>query len=309
MPPCRVCKVLLVALFAVLVFGQPAAAAEAPQFAALKISLWPEYDRPAVLVMYDITLPSDTTLPVALDIRIPARAGEPNAVAFQEPSGNLVNAEYHYSVDGDWGVISVKAMTPNLHIEYYDPALSKEGSTRRFVFHWPGDFAADAVLLVVQQPATAKDMKITPALGNGAVESDGLTYYRAEIGSLAAGQTFEVSVVYTKGDDTLSRDVLQPQGNLPTQTPAKGEVTWHKVVPWVVVALGVLLIVIGVAWYWISSHTVPAPQPRSRRRRQPMPPEALADDAPSGEARYCPQCGARAQPGDRYCRVCGTKLR
>ncbi|RMF50517.1 MAG: zinc-ribbon domain-containing protein, partial [Anaerolineae bacterium] len=25
--------------------------------------------------------------------------------------------------------------------------------------------------------------------------------------------------------------------------------------------------------------------------------------------RYCPQCGKRAAPADRFCRTCGTKLR
>ena len=312
MPPCRFCKILLLPLLAVLVLGRPARAAETPHFAALKISLWPEYDRPAVLVMYDIALPESTDLPVTLDIRIPARAGEPFAVAFQEPSGNLVNADYRYSASGEWGVVSVNAMMPNLHIEYYDPSLVKEGSERRFVFHWPGDFAVDAVSLVIQQPATATGMKITPAMGDGAVESDGLTYYRAQIGALTAGQTFDVSVVYTKNDDILSKEKLAPHDVLPAEAPAKGEVTVRKVLPWVLTTLGVVLIVIGLVWYWISRQTTPEPAPRRRsrsRKRQPMPPEALAGDAEADAVRYCPQCGARAQPGDRFCRVCGAKLR
>ncbi len=311
MPPCRFCKILLFSLLALFALGQPAFAAETPHFAALKISLWPEYDRPSVLVMYDITLPENTALPVTLDIRIPARAGQPLAVAFQEPSGNLVNADYRYSAGDEWGVISVKAMVPNVHVEYYDPALVINGSEHRFVFHWPGGFAVDSVSLAIQQPATATDMKITPVMGSSSVNDDGLTYYSPEIGALTAEQTFDVTVVYTKDDDTLSKDVLALHGALPTETPAKGEVTARKVLPWVLTALGVVLIVIGLVWYWFSRQTAPEPAPRkrSRRRRQPMPPEALAGDDDMDEVRYCPQCGTRAQPGDRFCRVCGARLR
>ena len=289
-------------------------AAAAPHFANLKISLWPEYDKPTVLVMYDITLPADTTLPIALDIRIPARAGEPLAVAYQQPNGNLVNAEYTYSADTEWGTIHLKAMMPHVHIEYYDPALKKDGGHREFSFHWPGGFQVDSLTLVVQQPATATDIKITPAMGEGEVASDGLTYYHAQLGALRSNQTFDVAVAYTKNDDTLSVEALHANNNAeglpPTQVPVASESTWQKMMPWAITLLGLILIVVGLGWYWMSTHPVPAaPRPR-RRARRPLPPEAMAADMAADDAvRYCPQCGARAQPGDKFCRVCGTRLR
>jgi len=303
-------RLLVAAVLFLLLLPFTAQAAEPPHFAALKISLWPEYDQPSVLVMYDITLPESATLPLSLNIRIPARAGQPYAVAYQDPSGNLVNADFQYSADTTWGTISINAMTPNLHIEYYDPALAKDGDQRTFVFQWPGDFAVDALFLVVQQPATATNFHITPAMGTGIQEDDGLVYYRADLGALHAGQPFEVTITYTKSDDTLSKNTMRPQSNLSPEEPAEGEITWHKITPWVITALGVALIVIGLVWYWSSNRQVPVTTTRQRRRRskkQPLPPETLAADAV--EARYCPQCGTRAQPGDRFCRICGTPLR
>ena len=284
-----------------------AAAASAPHFTALQVSLWPEYDRPSVLVMYDITLPAEASLPVALEIPIPARAGEPNAVAYEQPGGNLVNAEYTYSSDGEWGIVHVNAMMPNLHIEYYDPALQKDGDRRTFTFAWPGGFQVDAVKLVVQQPATASEMEISPQMGNGAVESDGLTYYRAQLGALQSDQTFQVSIAYTKSDDTLSAETLKPHDGL-VAPPIQPVSTWQKVLPWALILLGVAFVAIGVRWYWMNTHRR-ATAPARPHRRRPLPPEALAADLDTTEVRYCPQCGTRAQPGDRFCRACGTRLR
>ncbi|HFC08385.1 MAG TPA: zinc ribbon domain-containing protein [Chloroflexi bacterium] len=310
----RTAPALLMALLLTLLAAGGAQAA-APHFAILKVSLWPEYDKPNVLVMYDITLPGDATLPLSLDVRIPARAGEPLAVAYQQPNGNLVNAEYTYSADAQWGTIHLKAMMPNVHIEYYDPALKKDGNQREFTFHWPGGAQIDALLLVVQQPATAKDIKISPTMGTGEVAADGLTYYHAQLGALRSDQTFDLTIAYTKDDDTLSVEALHANNNTagvpPTAAPVAGETTWQRMIPWAITLLGLILIVAGLGWYWLSTHTVPETPHRRRRSRRPLPPEALAADMETtpNKVRYCPQCGARAQPGDKFCRVCGTPLR
>ncbi len=282
----------------------------ATHVAALKISLWPEYDRPSVLVMYDITLPDDVTLPFHLEVALPARAGRPYAVAYQQPDGNLVNAEFAYSVQGAWGTVALDAVMREVHIEYYDD-LEKNGQHRRFVFEWPGSFQVDTLSLVVQQPRGAQNMHIEPAVGAGTVESDGLTYYRAQLGALQAGQTFQVTVAYDKPDDTLTVGE-QSQDAAPSSPPIPPpESPWKKALPWVLTGLGLLLIAVGGGWYWLSAHPVtPPPRQRQRRsRREPLPPEALAADLDTASVRYCPQCGARAQPGDKFCRMCGARLR
>lgn len=44
---------------------------------SVEVDLWPEYDQPAVLVIYRVVLPASVVLPADLTLRIPAAAGEP----------------------------------------------------------------------------------------------------------------------------------------------------------------------------------------------------------------------------------------
>jgi hypothetical protein len=74
--------VLVFLLLSLAKDGLVQAQGEAVVLSQLRIDLWPEHDRPNMLVIYKAVLGSDVTLPVSLTFRIPAAAGEPNGVAY-----------------------------------------------------------------------------------------------------------------------------------------------------------------------------------------------------------------------------------
>jgi hypothetical protein len=295
-------------LFLVLPLG--VADAQSPPILTLRsleVDIWPEYDRPSVLVIYHITLPSEASLPAELRIRIPSAAGEPNALAVRSADGSLTNLSYTQNVLGEWSEIVFTTTLPEVQLEYYDPTLKKDGSQRTFHYKWSGDYPVEALTIQIQQPMGATEMKITPNTTNVAVGKDGLTYYVTQVDSLAVGQGFEVSLQYRKSNDSLTAESLQvqpsaPMGNVTSTTTVTG-----NFIPWVLGGLGVFLIVGSVTWWFWQARTVKPRQKsnRSRRRRLVIEPK---DVIPEG-AVYCHHCGKRAMPGDRFCRACGTKLR
>jgi len=273
------------------------------RFSAVEIDLWPEFDRPAVLVIQHFTLASDIVLPAGLTVRIPAQATV-NAVASKEVGGALVNIDYDRQIQGDWALISLSAASRDIQIEYYD-TLIQQGATRQYVFLWPGDYAVDSFAVQFQMPIEASDLQAKPTLPNSSVGADGLTYYTSEFGSLAVEQTFTLEVTYQKATDTLSAPSLNLQ---PAENPANatGRVTWTQYVPWVLGILGVILILFGLVagvlyWQsrWRNSGGVTRQRHASRREKTGGQSEEI----------YCHQCGRRAQPGDLFCRACGTRLR
>ncbi|RPI55590.1 MAG: hypothetical protein EHM56_05140, partial [Chloroflexi bacterium] len=106
----RVGVILILGLLSlVLVCGglAPAAAAqETQELASLSIALWPEFDRSEMLVIYQGALASETPLPAAVEIRIPARVGRPTAVAFLSEAGERLNQQYTTRVEGEALVVS-----------------------------------------------------------------------------------------------------------------------------------------------------------------------------------------------------------
>ncbi len=271
---------------------------------SLEVDLWPEYDRPNLLVIYHATLPPQVSLPVELTFRIPLAAGEPHAVAVKQVDGALYSVNYTRQVSGEWGLITFIATTPQVQLEYYDPRLSKQGEQRHFEYRWSGDYAVDSLVIEVQQPVGASEMRLTPSIGSTRLGADGLTYFTIEVGSVAKEATFAIQVDYHKPDEALSIESLQVQPSALLSQQTAGRMDISHALPWLLGGLGVLLILGGVWWYWQSGRGRGGERPR--RRRSALTPKA---EAPEQEGIYCHQCGKRAMPGDRFCRWCGTRLR
>jgi len=305
----RKLSVLFLVFLMGLIVYLPASAQSAPRLSSLEVDLWPEYDRPSVLVIYRITLPAGTSLPVDLSFRIPAGAGEPTAVAVRqataEGGSSLFTIPHERLVSGEWGVITLTATAPELQLEYYDPGLVKSERARQFEYRWPGDYAVDSLVVQVQQPVGASEMQLSPASGAGVPENDGMTYFNKEVGALPAGQTFSLSIGYKKPGDELSASSLQVQPSAPVTSVTPGQNILSAVLPWVLGGVGVLLILGGGAWYWFSGRQKREDKPR-RHRHAATKSEPVED---TGGYVYCHQCGKRAAPSDRFCRACGMKLR
>ena len=130
----------------------------------MQIDIWPEFDQPGVLVIYQAVLSSFVPLPIELTFRIPANAGEPNAVA-QMSGSVLLNVEYTRNVRGEWAEITFTASSSIVHLEYYDPDLIEQGISHHFVYLWQGDYPLDDLVIQVRPPVEAENLVISPPMG------------------------------------------------------------------------------------------------------------------------------------------------
>ena len=298
-------KIVLIILLSLSVITLSAQAQEAPRFDTLTIDLWPEYDRPDMLVIYKAEISPEVSLPAEITLRMPVEAGAPAVVAVGPDANSVADAVFETRVMGEWLEVSFVATTPIIQFEYYDPGLIKDGALRSFDFTWPGDYGVDILVLQAQQPLGAANMTVSPPLGRMVQDQVGFTYDIIEVGELEQGETFNIGVSYEKASDALSVESLQIQ---PSATIAPGSSNLFNLdLPWVwfLIALGVVLIGGGGYWYWRTGHQETQPKKRKQRRSSSM--EQV--DVPAGKAVYCHQCGKRAMPGDQFCRTCGTRLR
>ena len=273
----------------------------------VKVDLWPEFDRPTMLVIYHITLPDQAILPATISLSIPTAAGTPNAVAIKQPDGALITIPYTQEADGDWSRLVFQATAAEVQVEYYDPGLQKSGDQRHYEYTWPGDYAVEAFDIEVQQPTGATEMRFKPGTVTARQGDDNLTYYRMNVGPLNAGQQFQITVDYKKSTDELSASSVPVEPSGPLNDPNSGIASMPSILPWFLGGVGLLLIVGGGVWYWVTGRQKTRPQREPHRRRKPA--EIQTADNTAGSNIYCHQCGKRASTGDRFCRTCGTELR
>jgi hypothetical protein len=289
-------SVLLVILFGlVLLCPQPVQAQGNVRLDTVQISLWPEYDRAEMLVIFRVWLPEDIELPQQVSLPIPAASGEPNAVAEQSSDGELVYVDYQREEVGDWAYIEVTANNTYLHMEYYDPGLLISDGQREYTMEWTAPYPVTELLVDVQQPFDAHDMQILPSVGTGLSGTDGLVYYQGSLGELDAGDEILIDVRYQKDSDALTASHLQATTTTADESGGLAVGDW---LPWALAVVGVLLIGYGGYRYWRAGQLAHSPRPR----RQSQPSAGAAGG-------FCHQCGTPAAKGDRFCRNCGTRLR
>ena len=99
-------RTLAISLLAAAILAGPVLAQGSPALSSLAILIWPEFDRPDALVIYQGRLAEGTLRPTPLEFRIPARVGEPTAVTFgPEDLEVAIHGHCHGKALGDAGVL------------------------------------------------------------------------------------------------------------------------------------------------------------------------------------------------------------
>lgn len=285
-------KFLLILLTLILLIPMGVSAQETIVIDTFEVEFWPEFDRPEMLVVYHINLAPETVLPVTLSLRIPVEAGEPYVVAV----GGVGETDYQRQEEGDWAAIIFESPSLEAQLEYYDPGLTKDGSSRSFNYTWPGDYAVNSFQVYVQRPFDATALQTRPVLRNQKTSVSDLLYHYDDFGRVNSGQQATVAIEYEKPSDILTAD-SSPQQPSATDDASSGTDDW-------LIAL-VGIVGVGIITYGAYSYTQGS---SSRRRSRP----ARRKKARSGTAQgkvFCHHCGEQARKGDKFCRECGKKLR
>lgn len=282
--------VLAIMLLPALAAGQSSRDAPKgnPRLANLHIEIWPEYDRPAALVILKGELAANVAMPAAVSLRIAASSGGPTAVASSTgPDTGLFNVKYELKNTDEFITLSFEVPQRLFHVEFYEPLVTGTPE-RSYTYVWPGDLAADRLSVVLQEPAKALNLSVQPDLGVTATGQDGLRYRSAELGALEAGKQLPIKIRYTKTDSRTSAQILQPATSSSSPAPATGSSDKFR---WaLILAIAAALVsATGAAFLWWQG-----------RRK--------ASGAQQSNAGFCSKCGAQPASGDRFCSKCGAPL-
>jgi hypothetical protein len=278
---------LLLAFLPALALAQPAM-----RLASLTIEIWPEYDRPAALVILRGVVADDVKLPAPVTLRLPAASEGPAAVAYATSAdGNLLNLPHEQAKSGDYVTIKFQLPERFFHVEFYEP-MATANAARTFRYAWPGDFAVGRATVTVQEPASAQGMTVEPELKEVSTGGGGLNYRSGDLGALAAGKAVPITLTYTTRDARPSVDIkglraAQAAPPTPQPAPAAAPASATSLPAWLLpmAAFAVLGLVAALLILLVW-------------RRQSAP----------GPSAYCTKCGAPLPPGSNFCGKCGAKI-
>lgn len=291
---------LLPLLFGILTISFPASAQGGVTLENVTVQLWPEFDQPAMLVIMNAQLAPTVSLPTELTLQLPGNVDKPYVVAVG-PTPQTVSdqgVEYTYKKNGEWLEVNINVEYPAIQIEYYDPGLSIKGENRSFTFLWPGNYAVDMFNVSLRVPVDTTEVSTEPQMRDVTPTGSEQTYLEWGTSNLEAGEQLPIMLTYTKTTDRLSASA-QPLETGIIDEGTQGRISLSNYLPYILGGLGILLILTGGLYFWQYSKGRPRPRLRHRVREE---------ESVGGEV-YCHQCGNRAQPGDRFCRTCGTRLR
>lgn len=290
---------MLSLLLGLMSFPSIASAQGGVKLDAIRVELWSEYDQPSMLVITQFVVSQNTPLPATVTMRFP-KDGNLVAVAVENSNG-LYNKDFTGPEEqGNWQAITVKVESYEPHrIEYYQ-LLTREGNRRQFKYQWFGDYYVKDFTVMILIPADSTELITSPVLQSTTTSSDGSAILGTVTKSeLRMGNSFQFELQYQRTSDTLTNpsEVNPVQPLEPVGEDTLGRVSITNL-PWIIGGFGLALIVIALFSYWQSTQSSET-KPRSRRKIE----------GPDGEQAYCQECGARAYPGDRFCRTCGSRLR
>lgn len=312
----------LIALLAAIAVIWLAEAVEAlaeaakPKAASVEVEVMPEYDDPRVLVVSRATLSNDTPLPAKVTFNAPKQDVEINmACELTDPNG--MSCKPTEIIDkGDYQEVSFTTQTSRkvMFEYYYKPAGFPATGSKKFTFKFiPSFLNINELHLSIQQPRTAQGFKISPAAAQTVQDDkDKLNFYLYSFSNVADGQAMTFDISYKKDDPATS---VAPKGSPEGERSTSGGTTIGKLAPLIAV-----LAIIGVIVYWmlpesrkkLIPHSAEPSKARANKRAvraSGKPSKKSKAPKDTGIASFCPECGTRAELGDKFCTACGTGLR
>lgn len=284
---------------------------------SMKLSVWPEYDDPRLLVIYEGEFSDGGTFPREVRFRAPKDAAIQMVCALT-PSKEHKCQVYDTIVEGDYKTIVFTLPIPTFYFEYYGSGI--EGSPDKSInyqFVNP-PYAVDSMDVEIQQPLKATNFQINPPSTSATSDTQGLKYFNYRFSAVPADKALGFAITYSKTDPN-------PSVKKKSDAAAGEEGQNNSLI--VMASVAGLASVLGASYYISSkrkrqkryaTRAMSSASMRQAERSTILPKTAppkpadwpmVSDPRPvapsaSGSV-FCSTCGTRLEAGDVFCYRCG----
>ncbi len=279
----------------------------------MKISVWPEYDDPRVLVMYEGEFADGSRFPQAVKFTAPLGSELKQVCALTKPDNEHECQTFKALEEDSRLAVNYTLPIPTFFTEYFYPAVQGE-TARSFKYEFKAPNDIQSLQIEVQQPLRSSGWAMSPTALSVSSDAKGFKYNNYSMSNIAAGRIVSIDASYAKADSEPSVAPASAPGGAGDRTP---------LVVSVVLALAALG---GIGWLFFSGKRRPARKPAYAASAR-VPRGARLEQAPAGGRRIAPSVQVRseqvpaaarrvapsAEPAARpvpraFCSSCGSKL-
>lgn len=304
--------------------GATPSAARAPTanlvMARLRLSIWPEYDDPRVLIMWRGEMAPRQTFPASIILPLPKGAEIVGAGMISEQN-ELILHPYEVVPGDTQDSLQLNLPVPRFFLEFYYHPFTASGAEKRFTYTMPTPYPLEVLEVDIQQPLKATNFTLEPTSMEHLTDKQGFTYHQFAYRDIAQGQSQTFTISYTKTVLTPSVPKQQPA----PQRPKNARPLSNNVFVSLSILAGAMLIFAGWAWLLRGSQARRTPATASAPQSTPTPSAFLAllqEDVQIQETNvttpaqpqsrvvnFCAHCGHKLLPDDRFCSGCGKPIK
>jgi len=301
-------------------------ASEAPALATnlamarLRLSIWPEYDDPRVLIMWRGEMIPRQAFPAHITLPLPKGAEIIGAGMISEQN-ELLSHPYEVLPGDTQDSLQLNLPVPRFFLEFYYNPLTASSAEKRFTYTMSTPYPIELLEVDIQQPLKATNFTLDPTPIERLTDNQGLTYHQFAYRDVGKDQPQTFTVSYTKTMSTPSVPKQQPAPQRPRNArPLSGNVLVS-----LSILAGAIMIFAGWAWLLRGSQRQRIPVTSSALQSTPtlsafltllqedMQIQETTDATPAQRqtrvVNFCAHCGHKLLPDDRFCSGCGKPIK
>lgn len=253
----------------------------------VKVWIYPEYDDPRLLVMFEGQV-EGVEIPATIRFLVPNTA-EMYSAGSKDALGQYTGGppDRQPSSQEGWDEISYVLSSTTFRMEYYAP-LIKGHPDKSIDFEYRFLYPVSGLRVTVQEPYSSSNFSVIPSADSTFQEID-FNNHLYNYSNLAVEEPLNIDIAYTKSEQKPSLTLLE------------GGSSGTPVMAGIVIGL-VALVVIGLLWAFRpgagSGHRTTRKKARVRSsaaKKKPLPDQ------------YCIGCGNRRESPHQFCPHCGTR--
>jgi len=224
----------------------------------MRVAIWPEYDDPNVLVIYDGRFDEGLRFPIKTSFLVPKGSIISDACSLSHEGQHFCQL-YKTFDKGAYDEVQLLLPYPNFYLSFHAPAFSETGRHRKFAYPIKANHPIKLMEVDIQQPLRSDAFNITPTGSTSTshatpvtTKAKGFNHFSYKLENIDKGAVNIFTIDYIKDDQKPSVDIKYSSMSGPKVWGSQYK-TQEKVKTFVYILAGtgifaILAIIGGLIW-------------------------------------------------------------